>query len=417
MIRQVLGKLGSLTGLITIPGSLALVLWLLAWPSLHLDRSGGVGLPSMESGTAISFLGTVSSAAITTLSLVYSIVLVVFTLAAGNIAPRLLRRFTKDRVNQATAGLLGGTYLFSLTVLHETRTDFVPAFSIAMAFVLAAITVLQLIFFVHTVSKSVTIDEEIAAISRQLAAQLAAIVADEEEVSHERLDIDRQDWVKVVAPKAGYLTAIDHQRILSSATDADTVVMINAKPGSFLLQGQPFCSIRRTDGDEAMVGVRSAVLASCRFSPSRGSQDDVEYAVNLLVEIALRALSPGVNDTYTAIACVDQLSAAYQDVVTKGLRERGMADADGNLRLMVEGLSVADLINTAFNPLRRAASGNALMLINLGDGLSRLHAVANDAVREELRRHLRLLIEEFEHTDPLAHDAAFLRDRYADLVT
>ena len=184
MIGRALRQLGSVRGLITVPGALALTLWLSAFIALRLDRmlarSDAVELYRIlqtDYETAVTILSTISGASITTLSLVYSLVLVVFTLAAGNIAPRLLRRFTGDRVNQVTAGLLGGTFLFSLTILHQTGPDTVPGVSIAIAFCLAVIAVLQLIFFVHTVSRSVTIDEEIAAMLRVESALARAQAA------------------------------------------------------------------------------------------------------------------------------------------------------------------------------------------------------------------------------------------------
>lgn len=423
MFGTIIKQLRGITGLITVPGIIAMVLWLTAWPFLQIDQKFAFsdlrpyqGALAIDYDTATNVLGTIASASITTLSLVYSIVLVVFTLAAGNIAPRLLQRFTSDRVNQVTAGLLGGTYLFALTILHQTRVEFVPSLSIAAAFFLAAITVLQLIYFMHAVAKSVTIDEEVAEISKSLETRLSAIVANEDEQYEKPEDYDGP-WVDVSTDVAGYLTAIETKYIVAAAAIEQTAVDIISKPGTFLLREQIFARFQSRDLTQEKIDALSDVIRKhCQFSPARDAEDDVEYSVNLLVEIALRALSPGVNDTYTAITCVDRISAAYQDIVKRGLRARAARDDEGHTRLTIEGTDVGDLINTAFNPIRRAASNNALMIQNLCDALVRLHKIAGPEIAPSLERQLCLTIEEFRRSDPLEDDIAFLEKRFHEIL-
>lgn len=429
MISKLRARLGTIKGLITVPGVIALFLWALAWPFLTVDTWYNIkqepplnGFLEISLATALSVLGTISSASITTLSLVYSIVLVVFTLAAGNIAPRLLQRFTKDRVNQVTAGLLGGTFLFTLTVLHQTDSGFVPSISIAFAMLLAAMTVLQLIFFVHTVSRSVTIDEEVAAISKQLEDRLDRIIQDDQQTSDYRAQYDaarfNDDDVHTVRTKMpGYLTTIETAAILEAALSIDTIVKITVKPGTFLLDGQVFASFPKQAGsDDECQFLNDVIHQAVTFAPSRGSQNDIEYSVNLLVEIALRALSPGVNDTYTAVACVDRLSAAFRNAVRYDLEQRVMSDDDGKPRLVVEGINISDLLNTAFNPLRRASSTNALMLQHLGDALMRLYVIANDDIKPMLKEQIKLLIAGYRRSDPLPGDIAFLEERFSAVI-
>ncbi|CAJ1391577.1 unnamed protein product [Effrenium voratum] len=424
MIGRALRQLGSVRGLITVPGALALTLWLSAFIALRLDRmlarSDAVELYRIlqtDYETAVTILSTISGASITTLSLVYSLVLVVFTLAAGNIAPRLLRRFTGDRVNQVTAGLLGGTFLFSLTILHQTGPDTVPGVSIAIAFCLAVIAVLQLIFFVHTVSRSVTIDEEIAAISTQLEERLTGIVADNDDKALDA-SFDRGDAAafEITAGENGYIVGIDEQRLTALADQFDVRVEIVDKPGTFVLRGQALASIFSDAGDGKRGAIEEAFAGSVTLSPVRGSGDDIEYAISVLLEIALRALSPGVNDTFTAIACVDRLSAAFVTPVYRGLRQRLISDGDGVVRVSIPGLTVEDIVNTAFHPLRRAAAGNLLMVQNIADALMRLHDIADDEVGPIFERHAMLLMASFERTDPLDADRDFLANRLAPIL-
>ncbi|MCR9123370.1 MAG: DUF2254 domain-containing protein [Phyllobacteriaceae bacterium] len=424
MIGRALRQLGSVRGLITVPGAIALTLWLTAFIALRLDRmlarSDAIELYrilQIDHQTAVTILSTIAGAAITTLSLVYSLVLVVFTLAAGNIAPRLLRRFTGDRVNQVTAGLLGGTFLFSLTILHQTGPSSVPGVSIAIAFCLAVIAVLQLILFVHTVSRSVTIDEEIAAISAQLEARLAGIVADnDDEPRAASFDHGDAPAFEITAADNGYIVGIDEQRLTALAEQFDVRVEIADKPGTFVLRGQALARIAGDADEEGRKDIKDAFAGSVSLSPVRGSVDDIEYAISVLLEIALRALSPGVNDTFTAIACVDRLSAAFVTPVYNGMRKRLISDGDGTVRVSVPGLTVEDIVNTAFHPLRRAAADNLLMVQNIADALMRLHDIADKQVEPIFERHAQLLMESFERTGPLDVDRAFLADRLAPIL-
>lgn len=408
-------------GLITVPGTISLAIWLFSVPLLWLDHVYGADLAAfmgvtkhLHADTARSVLSAIATAAITTLSLVYSMVLIVFTLAAGNIAPRLLKRFTTDRVNQVTAGLLGGSFLYALTVLYRTGPDFVPLASTTMAMLLAVIFVLQLIYFVHTVSRSVTIDEEIASISARLENRLAKMVRDEEAQSvrgFEPAGFPRP----VTAEQSGYINAVDEQALLTLAEKHDLAIRMRFKPGDFVLESQAVARISRELDDEEIAAVESAICNSLLILPSRSAVDEIEYSINLLIEIALRALSPGVNDTFTAIASLDSMTAALSSAVRMGLRRRDLADDDGVVRVEMPGLSLEDLLNSAFHPLRRAASGNMLMTQHIADALTRLHEIGNQSARELISTHGALLLASAKTSNPLETDYGFLKQRLSFL--
>lgn len=408
-------------GLITVPGTIALSIWLFAIPLLWLDHVYGADLSALMGiaeqlhvDTAKSVLSAIATAAITTLSLVYSMVLIVFTLAAGNIAPRLLKRFTTDRVNQVTAGILGGTFLFALTVLYRTGPDFVPLASTAMAMLLAVIFVLQLIYFVHTVSRSVTIDEEIAAISGRLANRFANMVRDDETQcggAPESVGISHP----VTTTQSGYINAIDEKALLSIASDNDMAIRMRFKPGDFVLESQPVAYLSRNISGKERDAIETAVRGCLLVLPSRNAVDEIEYSINLLIEIALRALSPGVNDTFTAIASLDSMTAALSAAVRKGLRPRDLADDNGSVRVAMPGLSLQDMLDSAFHPLRRAASGNMLMTQHIADALARLHEIGNQTARELISTHGALLLASAKASSPLDADYAFLEQRLSFL--
>jgi uncharacterized membrane protein len=402
----------TLNGLLGVPGGIAIGLWAMAIPLIWADtRFNVIGDPvpfwlAISEDTARSLLATIATAAITTLGLVYSIMLVVFTLAAGNIAPRLLQRFSRDRVNQITAGLLGGTFLYSLSVLRVTGPDVQPELSVAMAFVLAALSVLQVIHFVHSVSRSVTIDAEVATISQQLERQVNKLVV-KTEANRGDFQEDRLTTA-VEAPQSGYVTIIDETSLLKLAQHHETYIAIRVAPGDFVLQGQVLAMTGFSGDDEAALrGVHDAIS----LESYRGAVDDIRFSIRILLEIALRALSPGVNDSFTAVACADRIAAALVKPVSEGLRGEVRCDENGVARLKVPGLSLENLLSMTLHPLRQAAQGNILMLDHLGVVLNSLHSVAGPEARKLIAEHGKALLETAETGNPIRSDLSFLKKR------
>jgi len=407
-----LSWLVTLNGLLGVPGAIAVFLWLLAIPLVWVDLQFtivGDPLPfwlAISTDTARSLLTTIATAAITTLGMVYSIMLVVFTLAAGNIAPRLLQRFSRDRVNQITAGLLGGTFLYSLTVLRATGPDLQPEFSIATAFLLAAMSVLQVIHFVHSVSRSVTIDAEVAKISEQLEHQVNTLLV---ETGADIDDFEESNLDAVVrAKQSGYVTALEEKSLLRLARHHDTSIAVRVAPGDFVLAGQ-ILAVAGFDNDnaEAAAAVHSAIV----LKPYRGAVDDIRFSIRILLEIALRALSPGVNDSFTAVTCADRIAAALVKPVSEGLRGDVRCDENGVARLKVPGLSLEDLLNMTLHPLRQSARGNVLMLDHLAVVLNSLYAIAGTDAKELISNHGKALLETARAGDPIESDFEFLRQR------
>ncbi|WP_420410161.1 DUF2254 domain-containing protein [Hoeflea sp.] len=407
-----LKSLVTLNGMLGVPGGICLGIWAMAAPLIWVDSQVSViGNPvpfwlAISADTARSLLGTIASAAITTLGLAYSIMLVVFTLAAGNIAPRLLQRFSRDRVNQVTAGVLGGTFLYSLSVLRVTGPDFRPELSIALAFALAVVSVLQVIHFVHSVSRSVTIDAEVATISKQLEGQVNALVAKASGNGGE-FDAERLETT-VKAEESGYVTIIDETSLIKLGSKRDLLIEVRVAPGDFVLLGQPLARISSgADEDGLIGGVREAIS----LEPYRGAVNDIRFSVRILLEIALRALSPGVNDTFTAVACADRLAAALVKPVSEGLRDDVLCDEEGVPRLKVPGLSLEELLNMTIHPLRQAAKGNILMLDHLGGVLNSLYSIAGPDARQLIQEHGQALMDTMKSSGPIRSDMDFLEKR------
>lgn len=389
--------------ILTIPSAIAIGLGLLGLACGWLDRAFPALLgDSLSAQAAQSVLQAVATAAMAALSLTYSLMLVVYTLAAGNIGPRLLKRFTTETINQMTAGILGGTFLFALAALLLARDDQAPAISVLAALVLSAGSVLQLIAFVRKVSRHVTIDDEIAAIGRNLEDALQERLKRRDGVMDlancQSLSSDCRFEPVLKAQQSGYLGATDITALVKKARDSGSVFRLENKPGEFT-QKDEVLLCAHNPGDNVKDLGRLVVV-----SDSRSIDRPVEFQTNLLVEIALRALSPGVNDVFTAVAATNQLVAALVSVADVDLEATVHLDENGEARLVTPGMKLGTTLSRALHPLRRVAGDHILMAEALAKGYASLYDAGGAAMREEIAEHVGMLLEELERAGHLAQD-------------
>jgi len=384
---------------VAVPALFALLAIVLALAALQLDLghdrvSSRIDrlLPPVNPDTARTLLSVVAGSMMTVLSLVYSLTLIVFTLAAGNIGPRLIERFTNDRTTQITAGFLVGTFVFSVIVLSRTDEGAVPRGAVFGSLLLTGVTLVSLIVFIRSVAERVSIDTEIGRVSAQLLSELGKIstveTVDKRDIAELR---GNAEPIVVKGVASGYVTALDTAAICAAAKKADAFVEMRVRHGDFVIPGQEIAVVT---GSDALDGLDRSIVGAMLLETRRTSDSDAEFSVHLLVEIAMRALSPGVNDSYTAIACIDQLSSAL------ALPFRGYApqplhdDVDGQPRLWFDGVSVETLAGTALHPLRRASAGNVTVTLRLVRAIGRLAEVTRPVHAPVLNRHLGLILKD-----------------------
>jgi uncharacterized membrane protein len=389
-------------GFLFIPAVLALLGLVLAPAAVWVDRTDVFGpvfdlVPflAISASGARAVLGTISGATMTVISLVYSLTLVVFTLAAGNIGPRLLETFTDNRVNQTTIGMLGGTFLYSLIVLYVVGETEVPRIAVAIAIVLATISFFVVVYFVHDTAQRVMVDNEIGRTQRKLRSAIERLLDDEpHESSADRDALPNTPGRPVYSKKSGYVTAVQSKLLLSAARSADGFVRVVARPGAFVVAKTPIAYIHDEDGEIDPQTVRDAIY----LEDVRAPDGDIQFNVHLNVEIALRALSPGINDPYTAISALDHLSASLAMVLQRGAPSSLICDKDGNPRVWLELLDVKDIVGAALHPMRRAARGNVMVLLHLIAAVGRMAMVVRDEHAGVLHQHLRLIASDAAHS-------------------
>lgn len=390
----------TVRGFVTMPGSISLLGLAVASLSIWFDQTSQdlLGIAPFSAEVSRTVLSTLTGAAMTALSLVYSMVLVVFTLAAGTIAPRLLERFAKDRTNQVAVGSLGALFLHSLTALSMTEGP--QLLPVLAAGVMALHSIMFLLFFVDRVSRRITIDEEVSSIAHELDAQLRRAAARSSGLDDEEMVLPGGAEATIRAERSGYLCRIDVDALTKQAQALGGVVDFIASPGDPVLEGDVIA--RAIGGDAANLAADAA--ATIVIADRRTADGDLRFSVNLLVEIALRALSPGVNDSFTAIACIDRLTASLAAAADRGLSPGVYCDDRGAARVIVPKTDIADLIATAFDPIRRNCQGNGLVCEALIAALRRLVPHLGTSAADAAERQITLILSGAEASAMLSED-------------
>lgn len=365
-------------------------------PSLPLGEvRGSWWLFSGDPDTARDLLATLASAMITMTSLVVSITVVVLTLAANQLGPRLVANFMADNQIKAVLGLFIGTILYLLTILRSLSIDpgssEVPHLAVTVGTAFSILCLLALLFYVHKIARSIIADTAVRNVAEALRHAIAHNLPELDEAGSgeaSQIPPERAPEHWLALGETGYVQVIDYGAIARLAQREDVVVHLAVRPGHFVLAEGRHFAVLSSRADELANEIRSQIV----IGPERSPAQDLEYAVRQLVEIALRALSPGINDPFTAIAAIDHLGAALGDALGRGPPETVLRDDQGRVRVLASAPDFAGLVDAAFNQIRQAGRENAAVLIELADILGKLvPAVRSPAQRQAILDHLGLV--------------------------
>jgi uncharacterized membrane protein len=332
-----------------------------------------------------AMLGCVS----TVLALIFSVALLVLSMVATLFGPRLLYRFLHDWVTQVTIGLFMATFVYLCLVFlvthQDSNTTFIPEVSLITAWLLVILSFGFLVFYSHRIASSIQNPDLVARIVDDIRPELVVPASAHAGEAPAQDDLDRQttEGASVACAASGYVQEIDHAALLAEAASADAVVHVLFRPGQFVLRGERLASVwspRR--GVDLAKRVRAGVV----IGRHRTVRQDPEFGVAQIVEIALRALSPAVNDTFTGVACVDWLGDALLAIAEAPAHDGCWFDRAGKLRLRVRPLRVERVLRIAFDQIRQAAADNPAVLIRMLDVIRRVAPkMPTDAARETLR--------------------------------
>lgn len=375
-----------------------------------LAIAAGIGLPLLDRGlsehvpylfqggseSARGLLSTIATAMISVTGLVFSITMVVLQLASSQFTPRILGDFLAQRTTQVTLGVFIASFVFSLTVLRSVRgggdiDSFVPQLSVTTAFLLVIASMGCFIAFIHHITVSIKVSNVISGIGDRAVA-----LADDlypagapEPVGTWSPEVGTPSVAVGSGGHHGVVTEIDLEHLTGLARELDVVVVAEVGVGDFRAESMPLATVWGRDAlDDAAVGrVRDGFL----LETERTMRQDLAFGIRQLVDIAERALSPGINDPTTAVQAVDELHRILRLLVTRRTHTHYVRDADGRVRLVGRPQVVGDLVDLATEeivhygrdslqvPRRLAAMADDLLAVSLPD-----HRAALERLRDSV---------------------------------
>jgi uncharacterized membrane protein len=388
-----------------VPSVLVVVSVLLFIVTFQIDVAayhGHLTLPTfIRTGSADAerqVLIAIAAAVITVVGVVFSITILALTLASQQFGPRMMRNFVRDIGNQVTLGIFVGTFVFavlSLVSINSVSATFVPHLSTSVAEALLLVDLGVLIYFIHHIAKSIQLPEVIAGIADDLMRSIDAEFPDEvgsvEATSQQRagrsvpelLTLMEDDGAVIPSQVSGYIQYVGYAQLISIASRTDAVIRLEHRPGHYLATGRPLATVwPRQVAPEVALALSKAHVTG----PHRTLVQDPVFAIDQLVEIAIRALSVAVNDTFTTLTCIDWLSAGLGRVSGRVLDEGIYRDSSGRVRLIEFDPSYARMVNRAFDKIRQSAEAMPAVQIRLIDSIG---SIMLDTTSEEQRTVLR----------------------------
>jgi len=364
-----------------IPSVMAFAAVLLAGGMIWLDSYEGSGwmdrfawLYASRPSGARQVLSAIGGSMITVAGTVFSVTIAAVVYASGQYGPRLLSNFMSDRGNQVTLGTFIATFLYCLIVLRTVRSPeesggvgFVPNLALLVGVFLAVCSIAVLIFFIHHVPSKIHINSVIRDIGDRLLAEIdnrfPSFIGDAPDEAEERADGNEMPPTfrrhatsedghhrQIIAAKAtGYIELIDDDLLMHRAHARGLVLRLQYQPGDFVHVGRALVEAwppDRCDEDTA-AAIRGAFSVGSR----RSALQDLRFLLDELVEIGARALSPGVNDPFTAVTCLDWLAAALSTLAGRDLPSPLRLDEEGKLRVIAHPLTFDTLMDRSFGAL------------------------------------------------------------------
>jgi uncharacterized membrane protein len=353
------------------------------------DWIPSVLFPSRQDpGVAQVILSSIATSIMTVVSIVFAILLMTLTLASTQFSPRILISFVRDRTTQWTLGVFLGTFSYCMAALPAARSlphPFVPVASVTGAMALALVCVGWLIYFIHHISQSISVNH----IVDRIAHETELVI--EELMPHPRgpfqltvrSEAPPADEGAIVNRQSGYIRYVDINHLIDLAKAYHISVHLERRVGQFVPAGIPLARVSKPE----RVSADSAVdfIAAFDIGPTRTMQQDVEFGIIQIVDIALRAMSPAVNDPSTAISCVDQLSRIIILWISRIPPPSHYYAPPHVLRLFVPWISFDGLLDTAFEQIRHYSAADVAISLRL---LRAFRDIASTTQHTDLRNKL-----------------------------
>lgn len=388
--------------------------WLAQWP-----RVFGVGAEG-----ARDMLSTLASSMMSVMGITFSMTLLALTLASSQYTSRILRNFMRSRVTQVTLGTFAGIFVYCLIVMHTIRTGttpFVPSMAVFFAFILAFFGIAVLIFFIHHIASSIQASSIIASIAQETNASIDRLLpekqdsqADEDESQNPIIDsLDERTWYPVPSAVSGYIELVNDNALLQLAEEIRTIVRTEHGIGAFVVQDTALVSLALTYPPEQ--STIDAINAAYSIGRHRSVEQDPAFGIRQIVDMAIKALSPGVNDTSTAVMCVDYLTSIMARLAGRKFPVSHRYEGE-TLRVIAIVPSFEGLLADAFDQIRGSAEVNVAILMRI---LGALHTIGSLTIKpnhiQALNEQLQYIAEVVGRCIEANHDRVRLEKRLSEV--
>lgn len=352
---------------------------------------GWAAVLRIDAAGARQVVAVITGAMMTITGVVFSVTIVALTLASNQFGPKVLRNYLRDTGSKFVLGLFVSTFLYGLLVLASVDTThggFVPLWSMVVNITLAVLATGGLIYFIHNISTAIQADHIIALIGEDLNHAIKSMLVPLDGDSNDGKKINerlacKKEWstqhqglvyTAIHCPESGYLQMLDYNGITRLAAEHNCYVEVEKRAGNYMIEHAAIgcCYATGKASDE----LRAQLLAQVAVGRQRTPVQDIEFSIDQLVQVALRALSPGINDSLTCITCVNWLGAALGRMANCAFHSYCFRDAKGVLRVIANGFDFEGAVNAVFDPIRQNARCNEMVTIRLLEVLDQVIGVA-----------------------------------------
>lgn len=347
------------------------------WPRLLTNEAEG----------ARGMLSAIAGSMATVAGVVFSITIVALTLASSQYTSRVLRNFMRDRANQSVLGVFVGVYIYCLIVLRtvsDGEWEFVPSIAVMVAVLLAIIAIGFFIFFIHHISSTIQASEIIASVTRETIQAIGRLCPEEASIDPHATDQQQAQegkrWHQLPTHDIGYIEAVNQESLLEFAKKHNTIVRMECAIGEFLAPGKSLASLSlREPPHESIVKEFDALYTVGSY---RTIEQDAAFGIRQLVDIALKSLSPGINDTTTAVTCIEHLSVILAECGRRAPAVARRYDGDGKLRVIAKNHDFAQFVELSFDQILESAESNTAIMLRV------LEAIQHVSMAISTKEHL-----------------------------
>lgn len=375
---------------------------------------------------ARQMLGSISSIVLTQAGIVFSVTLVAISMASSQFGSRLLRSFMSDNFSDRVIGLLFGTSLFCFIVTYQIKsadggqTLYVPQYSLATAVILGLFSVATLIWFVHQTATGLQAPRLISRVADDLNDAVERlfpkeIACDATEMTARHTSVVLSGYAKTVAVQIqcdGYVEGVDFDSLMAIAKEANGLIEVHARPGAFVHGMTEIATLYSNQADSES-SCDDAIRSAFVVGPRRTPRQDIACSIIELVEIATRALSPGINNPFAATNCIDRLSAALSRLAGRPFPFPNHVDEDQVVRAFWRPHQFNELISDSFSLIRQHGASSVAVAIRLVEGFDRIAAqVKCPKDMTSIRQQADALRSDFLNSNPADVDREDFERRY-----